>query len=199
MTEKRAHPPNPTPATLATKPGPSLPRPSSISDDKTAEILVLLKSMQKTQTVMGQRIETITREISTMKRDVESLTAKGTQTLIDLDEWMTNRPKIVWQQTSMHDFFEPPPPKPLPPIFSALSPAPTQTSAATPKQSQKPEPLNMPQRPLPAQPERREVSQPARPMATKTISKRQPSKIARPGPPQNNKENQTNSGNVTRG
>ncbi|CAG9937452.1 unnamed protein product [Clonostachys rosea f. rosea IK726] len=180
-TEKRALPPGPTPTTLATKPGTTIPHPSPVSDDKTAEILVLLKSMQKTQGVMGQRIETLTRELSTMKRHVESLTAKGTQTLIDLDEWMTNRPKIVWQQRSMHDFLEPPPPMPLPPIFSAFSPAPTQTSAAPPKQSQKSEPPSMPQRPLPAQPVRREVSQPARPMATKTISKRRPSKIARPG------------------
>ncbi|CAG9972538.1 unnamed protein product [Clonostachys byssicola] len=194
-TEKRAHPPGPAPATPATKP--IIPPPTPVSVDKTGEILVLLKSMQKTQGVMGQKIEALTRELSTMKRHVESLTAKGTQTLIDLDEWMTNRPNIVWQQRSMHDFLEPPPERQLPPIFSAFSPAPTQTSATLPKQSQKSEPPSMPRRPLPAQPARREVSQPARPMATKTISKRRPSKIARP--PQNNTEIQTNSGSAARG
>ncbi|CAH0050888.1 unnamed protein product [Clonostachys solani] len=198
-TDKCTHPPGATPATSVTKPGASIPRPSPISGDKTAEIFVLLKSMQKTQRLMAQRIETLTREVSTMKRQVDTLTAKGTQTLIDLDEWMTNRPKIVWQQTSMHDFFEPPPPRPLPPIFSAFSAASTQASAAPPKQSQKSEPLILPQRPLPAQPVRREVPQPARPMATKTISKRRPSKIARPGPPQTNTENQANAGSAPRG
>ncbi|VUC28227.1 unnamed protein product [Clonostachys rosea] len=187
VTEKCAHPPGPVPATPATKPGPTILRHPPISGEATAEILDILKSMQNAQRLMNQQLEALAGELSTMKRHVDTLTTKGTQTLIDLDEWMTTRPKIVWQQTSMHDFFEPPPPKPLPPISSAFSPASTPTSA-TPKQSQKAEPSILPRRPLPSQPMKREVPQPARPAAVKTISKRRPSKIARPGPSQNPSE-----------